>query len=460
LIVASDYIPSTFVAFTGGSPNTLYELNLSAEEIEKTLTVETVNRDNYYGYPTVGNCTGYDPPSSQIFWYAIGNADSYHTPGDVLDIDFGVYELKEKSDTIAACGDCSDIVGKAEYYNGSTLQNITFTINGSDIPVSSSTTYGPLYNVQIEAPENTGYLNLRFDYEQSVYNRDETEDDCYCTTEEFQDSYIQTYLALNPLVIEMESAVSFSVDEVGNNLCDTEISYTISPEDYDIQIGALSIFEDGVLFAEYPLNTETLDPVIISQGVQFNLTKTYTASVSVNSYGDEQFDGTSSEAVELSLQQDVSIQHLYVENEKENVPVMQGKSVTMLAETNPANLATQLEWSVYALHEKRAAEEQILVDIDKETGELTVYENSGSGKVMVRASYNDCIYKEEIVEIGCQSCESGSCPVMGASSDDLGSVDFTISLGNTTGGDNAGSLTLQIDNISTYAYTVKSLKYS
>uniref|UniRef100_UPI00405775B0 hypothetical protein n=1 Tax=Candidatus Electrothrix sp. TaxID=2170559 RepID=UPI00405775B0 len=469
LIITSDYNPVPFTVFSGGIPDVRYYFDITTSSgLFAQQYTQTETRSE-----SLGNCSGYDAPGSIQRLFLRGSG--IHEQGEIVQFSLWIYELKEKDDIIAQCSTCEDIIGKTEYFTGSSLTNIALAFNDSPCVLSDNTpcvavevgcsnvsNCGHEFLATTEVPSSTGYINVSVDFIKETRNREYQDGSgCYCTLTDTETGNISDWLYFEPRSIVLDSSKIIPVDQNGQVLCDIEIPF----EDncfYYPQIISMTILEDGIPFAVLPIDPYELAPPVINRGTEFDLSKTYTAVIRADDWTDEgSLDGVQSNEMTLVLSEEDPIDYLYIENLKEKIPVMQGETVTIKAQTSPEELENDLEWSIVA-EQPNDETEKIIAAIDPDTGVLTVDENSGSGTVTIRASYNGCVYKDAEVPIGCQECNEGYCPlsIEGSSSDRLSSVDFAISLGKTTDGNPAGSLLLRSDSVSAQLYSSEALYLS
>lgn len=452
LTLTSDYIPVIFATYAGGIPKARYYVDIEASGLSAQHYVTTISRASW-----LGNCYGTEPPESVVWLMAYGSGA--HRPGEVIDLYFWLYEMKETDKVVSQCGGCEDIVGGTEYFTGTTLSDIAFTVNGTQLS-ETTTPYGHVYSAWLSVSGTPGALNLDATYTKITRNRQyQSDTSCYCTVDVNVPETLDYSVGISPLDIELAPSMQISVDGNGQNRCDVEVPFLIDPPDFVPEIISLNIYEDGSPYAVIPIDPATLTPPVISRGMQFDPAKTYTAAITVNGYDAGRYDGTSSNVMELVLSDAEPIEYLYVENEKEKIPVMQGGSVTIKAKTLDQVSAGTLEWSIADFRPDVEAQ-TISALIDENTGVLTVAPDSANGWVTVRAAYSECLVAEVDIRIGCGECASGACPIEGGSSQQLSSIDFRASLGKTNGGNFAGYLILRSKRISQKLYTPQALRVS
>nr|MDU9044388.1 RHS repeat-associated core domain-containing protein [Candidatus Electrothrix aestuarii] len=464
LILTSNYTPTPFITYAGGVPYSQYNIDLtvSGYQLQESFSFKTMGRINYY-YGDLGNCSGYDAPGSRQWWSVYGshkqNAD------DEIELFYWFYEFIEEDQVVEQCGDCYDIVGNTTYRTGTTYANLTVTrtdTNPDEILESEASEYGHVFKTTVNLGDSSVTPSIIFTFWRFLKLRESTGTGCYCTTTYYTSAGRGDSDPVTPFSITIDPTTTVAVDGDGVNLCDTEVPFFITPESYQPDVIYLNLYEEGSPFATIPVDPQTAASPVIPREMDFDLSKSYTADISIelyDTYGE--YKVFSSNQTALDLSQEDPIDYLYIENLKEKIPVMQGEHVTIQAQTSPEELVNDLEWSIVARH-PYDEKQKINAEIDPTTGVLTVFEDSGNGTVTVRASYSGCVYKDAEVPVGCQECSEGYCPMVteGSNSNRLGSVEFAISLGKTTDGNPAGTLLLRSETVSAQLYSPEALYLS
>ena len=228
---------------------------------------------------------------------------------------------------------------------GVTIQGTTLEDIEVECPDGSACGYE--FSAITTIGSSTGYINVSVDFTKEIRNREyQDASGCYCTLTDTTTGNISDWLYFIPRSIVLDSSKVIPVDQNGQVLCDIEIPF-IDNCYYYPQIISMTILEDGVPFAVLPIDPNTLAPPVINRGTEFDLSKTYTAIIRADDGTDEgSLAGVQSNEMSLILTEEDPIDYLYIENLKEKIPVMQGKTVTIKAQTSPEELANDLEWSI------------------------------------------------------------------------------------------------------------------
>ena len=463
LVLASDYTPTPFITYAGAVPYSQYniDLSVSAQSLQESFFIKTMGRVNYW-YGHLGNCSGLDAPGSRQWWNVYG---SHKQDADnKIEISYWFYEFIEEDQVVSTCEDCYDIVGNTTYRTGTTYYELTVTRadTGEEL-ISEDSQYGHVFRTTVDLNESTT-VNVPIDFSFYRYWKERTQktSGCYCTKTWYTPSDSSDSDPVESFLIATEPSTIVAVDQAGSTLCDIEVPFSINPLNYQPNVIYLTVYEDGSSFAEISIDAESLASPVIPRGMDFDLSKSYTADISIELYDNYgEYKVFSSNATTLDLSQQDPIDYLYIQNLKEKIPVMQGQTVSIKAQTSPEELVDDVEWTIVRWHSYDETQKNT-AEINSSTGVLTVPEDSGSGTVTVRASYNGCVYKDAEVPVGCQECNEGYCPLSteGSSSDRLSSVDFAVSLGKTTDGNPAGSLILRSDSVSPQLYSPEALYLS
>ncbi len=132
-----------------------------------------------------------------------------------------------------------------------------------------------------------------------------------------------------------------------------------------------------------------------------------------------------------------AIEGIYIEGQ-EGFYLPPGTDGQLAAETFPSSLREHVRWKIVG------QDGDLAIELDADTGLLSVTKTSGTGWIKVQASADGCAPKTKRIEIGC-GCggQSGTCDsTAGAGAIANGSVDVRMSLGQGGRGHPAGSLIL------------------
>ncbi|RWX48852.1 hypothetical protein VT99_10504, partial [Candidatus Electrothrix marina] len=275
-----------FTVFSGAIPDARYNFDITtASGLSAQQHTQTYTRSE-----SLGNCSGYDAPESVQRLFLRGSG--IHEQGESVDLSGWLYELKEQDDILTQCGACEDIVGKTEYFTGSSLTGIGVTIQGTtleDIEVEcpDGSACGYEFSAITTIGSSTGYINVSVDFTKEIRNREyQDASGCYCTLTDTTTGNISDWLYFIPRSIVLDSSKVIPVDQNGQVLCDIEIPF-IDNCYYYPQIISMTILEDGVPFAVLPIDPNTLAPPVINRGTEFDLSKTYTAIIRADDWTDE-----------------------------------------------------------------------------------------------------------------------------------------------------------------------------
>ncbi len=132
-----------------------------------------------------------------------------------------------------------------------------------------------------------------------------------------------------------------------------------------------------------------------------------------------------------------AIDAIYLENQAGFV-LPPGTEGQLVAKTSPADLKVKVRWTIIG------QKGDLSLELNQDSGRLTVLENSSDGWIIVQASADGCRPAEQRIDIDCPcSGESGMCKVIAGSGGAANSsVDVRISLGQVSEGRSAGDLFL------------------
>jgi len=131
-----------------------------------------------------------------------------------------------------------------------------------------------------------------------------------------------------------------------------------------------------------------------------------------------------------------------------------GDTATIDITTNSED--EEIEWAIEPV--KGSVVASLEYNASRKTASLTI--DSGDGSIIVRATNIDdpgCL-DEVLIEVGCETCSSGTCGVRGNGQHDTGSIHSQFSLGQTNGGKTAGKIYLDAENATLDNATPQALK--